>query len=107
MDIAGEVQVEVLHGDNLAIAATGSAALDTKCRALAGLADAGEDALAQMSTHRLAEAYHSGAFALAKGSGGDGGDINVFPVRYILQTIQHLQANLSLILTMKFYIFRQ
>ncbi len=40
VDVAGEVEVEVLHGDDLAVAAAGGAALDAEDRAQRGLADA-------------------------------------------------------------------
>ena len=43
VDVAGQVQVEILHRDHLAVAAAGRAALDAEGRALAGLADAGDD----------------------------------------------------------------
>ena len=40
VDVAGQVEVEVLHRDDLAVAATGRAALDAEDRAQGRLADA-------------------------------------------------------------------
>ena len=40
VDVAGQVEVEVLHRDDLAVAAAGGAALDPEHRAEARLADA-------------------------------------------------------------------
>jgi hypothetical protein len=48
VQVAGEMQVELLHRDHLAVAAARRAALDAEGRSLAGLADVGEDLLAQV-----------------------------------------------------------
>ena len=53
VDVAGEMQVEILHRDHLGIAAASRPALDAKGRTLAWLADAGDHALAQMRAERL------------------------------------------------------
>ena len=66
VNIAGQVQVEIFHRDDLAVSAAGRAALDAKGRTLAGLADAGEDPLAEVSAQRLAQAHHGGALAFAQ-----------------------------------------
>ena len=107
MDVAGQVQVEVLHRDHLAVPAAGRAAFDAKGRALAGLADAGEDALAQVRPQRLAQAHHGRALAFTQRGGGDGGHIDVFAVRDILEPLQHFQPHLGLILAVQFQLIRQ
>jgi hypothetical protein len=81
VDVAGQVQVEVFHRDDLAVTAAGCAALDAKGRALAGLADAGENPLAQVRAQRLAQPDHGGALALAQRGGGDGGHVDVLAIR--------------------------
>ena len=42
MDITGQVKVELIHGDDLAVTTTSSTTFDTECGALAGLADVGK-----------------------------------------------------------------
>src|SRR5262249_3380308 len=54
MDIARKMEIEFLHGDDLAITSACRAALDSKRRALAGLADASEHLLPQVRSERLA-----------------------------------------------------
>ena len=53
VDVAGQVQVEVFHRDDLRIAAARCAALDAERRTLRGLPDAGEDSLPQVRAERL------------------------------------------------------
>ncbi len=48
VDVSRQMEVELLHRDNLAVAAAGRAAFDTERRTLAGLANAGEHLLAKM-----------------------------------------------------------
>ena len=48
VNVAGQVEVEVFHGDDLAVAAAGGATLNAEGWPLAGLAHAGEDALIQV-----------------------------------------------------------
>ncbi len=97
VNIACQVQVEIFHGNNLAVAAAGCAALDAKSRALRGLADAGEHVLAQVSAERFTQANHGGAFALAQGGRGDGGHIDVLAIGHILEPVEDLQANLGFV----------
>ena len=82
VEVAGEVEVDVLHGDHLGIAAAGGAALDAEHGA--------EGRLTQGHGHILADAPQTvgkadgrGGLALARGGGGNGGDKNelaVFPL---------------------------
>ena len=73
VEVAGEVQVDVLHGDDLGIAAAGSAALDAEHGAQGRLAQA-EHRLAAGEVHGVGEADGRGGLALARGRGVDGGD---------------------------------
>ena len=77
VDVAREVQVEVLHGDHLRVAAARGAALDAKGGALRGLADAGEHVAAQHRAQRLAHANGGGGLALAQRRGVDTRDLRV------------------------------
>ena len=63
--VAGEVEVEVLHGDDLAVAAAGGAALDAEDRAQRGLADGHRGAPAD-AVEPLREADGGGRLALAQ-----------------------------------------
>ena len=69
MDVASEVEVEVLHWDDLAVAATGGSALDSESRSLTRLPHAGENPLVQMGSNRLAKTNGRGSLALAERSG--------------------------------------
>ena len=57
------------HDRHLAVAAACCAALDAKCGALAGLADACDHLAAQIGAHRLAHAHSGRGLALAQRSG--------------------------------------
>ena len=89
MNVTRQVQVEVLHRDHLAVATAGCAAFNAKGRSLAGLANAGHNPVAQMRTQCLAQPHCSGGFTLAQRCRGDGGHVDVMPVRRILQPLQH------------------
>jgi hypothetical protein len=63
------MQVEFVHGDNLAITTTGSTTLNTKRRPLARLTNVGKNGLAQVGTQGLRETDRRRRFTLAKRSG--------------------------------------
>lgn len=71
VDVARQVQVERLHGDDLAVPSARRPAFDAEGGALARLADAGEDLLAQVRAQRLAQADGRRALALAQRRGVD------------------------------------
>ncbi len=87
VNVAGEMEIELLHRNDLAVAAAGRAALDAERGALAGLANAGEHFLAQVRAQRLAEADGGGGLALAQRRGRDRGHHDVFSVGRILQPV--------------------
>ena len=97
VDVAGEVEVEVLHRHHLRVAAAGGAALDAEGRALRGLADAGEDALAELRAERLRETDRRGGLALAQGRGRDGGDVDVLALLAPVQPVAHVEMDLRLV----------
>lgn len=96
MDITGQMEVEVLHRNHLAVATPGRAALDAEGGALAGLADASEHALAQVRSQGLAQPDGRGGLAFAQRCGGDGGDVDVAPIGLLAQPLQDRQAHLGL-----------
>ena len=75
VQIAREVQVDVLHGHHLGIAAARGAALDAKHGAKAWLAQRKAHVFAH-AVQRVGKAYAGGGFALARGRGADGRNQN-------------------------------
>ena len=82
VEITGKMQVDVLHGDYLGIAAAGSAALYAK--------DGSEGGLSESHHHMfpdplkgVCQADRCSGLALACGRGVDGGDENQLAVRSV------------------------
>ncbi len=107
VDVTGQVQVEVLHGDDLGVTTASSPAFDAKSRSLGWLTDASDHAAAQMGTDRLAQTNRSRGLPFAKRRGSNGSYVNIFPIRRILQTLQHLQLDFCLVIAIKFKFARQ
>ena len=79
VDVAGQMQVEILHRHDLAVAAAGRPAFDAEGRTLRGLAHGDDRVLADM-LHRLADADRGGGFALAQRRRRDGGHIDILGI---------------------------
>jgi len=75
VDVAGKVQVDILHGHDLGIAAAGRAALDAEHRAEGRLTQA-EHRLFAQGVHGVRQADAGGGLALTGGGGADGGHQN-------------------------------
>ena len=73
VEVAGEVEVDVLHGHHLGIAAAGGAALHAEHGAQGRLPQGHQRVLAQ-APHGVRQAHGGGGLALAGGGGIDGGD---------------------------------
>ena len=73
MEVTREVQVDVLHGDDLGVAAAGSAALHAENRAQARLAQ-GDRALLAQARQCIGQADGGRRLALTGGGGIDGSD---------------------------------
>ena len=73
VEIAGEVKVDVLHGDDLGIAAAGGSALDAEHRPQGRLPQGGYGVFADFA-QAVRQAHGGGGLAFAGGGGGDGGD---------------------------------
>ena len=84
VDIAGEMEIDVLHGHDLGVAATGGAALDPETRSQAGLAQAHHGLLAD-GVKTVAEADRGGSLTLAGRSWGNRGNQDQLTVRLIGQ----------------------
>ena len=94
MEVAGEVEVELLHRYDLAVAATGRPALDAEGGAHAGLAQGKDRRLADV-LHRLAEADCRGGLAFAERSRSDRRDYHVLGLGAIRQLLDGLEADLG------------
>ena len=77
VQVAGEMQVDVLHGHHLSVAAAGRAALDAEYGSQAGLAQAEHGLLAQ-SVQAVRQTGADGGLALAGRGGADGRYKNQF-----------------------------
>ena len=100
VDVAGEVEVEVLHRDDLGVAAARRAALDAEDRAQGWLADAGDHLLADVA-QGLGQADGGDRLALAQRRRGDGGDVDVLAVGPVLEPLQDVQVDLGLVLAVE------
>ena len=101
MNVAGEVEIEVLHGDDLAVSAACGAAFDSEGRSQTRLAHAGEDLLAQMRSQRLAQPDGRGGLAFSQGSGSDGGYHHILAARKTLQPVENREADFGLGVSIK------
>ena len=97
VEVAGEVQVDVLHGDDLCVAAAGSTALDAEHGAQRGLTQSDHDVLAQLA-HTVSQTHGGSGLAFACGGGVDGGDENQLAVGLVSHVLQDLIVNLGLVL---------
>ena len=75
MEVAGEVEVDVLHGDDLGVPTARGTALDAEDRPERGLSQ-GHGALDAATAQGVGEADRGGGLALARGRGVDGGHEN-------------------------------
>ena len=90
VDVAGQAQRKLSHGDQQGVAAAGSGALDVHGRAAGGLAQAASHVLAQVS-QPLDEAQRRGGLALSQRRGGDGRDLDIFAAGPVLQPLHDAQ----------------
>ena len=96
MEVTGEVQVDVLHGDDLSVAAAGSAALDAEHGAQRRLTQGDHDVLAQLA-HTVSQTDGGRGLALTGGGGVDGGDQNQLAVGLVSHVLQDVVVNLGLV----------
>ena len=94
VEVAGEVQVDVLHRHHLRIAAAGGAALDAEARPERGLAQAHHRLLAD-AVETVAETDGRRRLAFAGRGRRDGGDENELAVLGTLQAVDVLEGDLG------------
>ena len=97
VEVAGEVQVDVLHGHHLSITAAGSTALDTKHRPQRGLTQ-GNHSLFPDLAQAVRKAHRGGGLTFAGGSRGNRCHQDQLTVWLILQVLQHPVVNLGLVI---------
>ncbi len=96
VEIAGEMEVDVLHGDDLGVAAAGSAALHAEARTQRRLAEADAGLFAD-AVQAVAEADAGSRLALAGGRGRDGGHQDELAGRPVLQPMIEFQGDLGFV----------
>ncbi|MBA7714634.1 hypothetical protein ES703_123663 [subsurface metagenome] len=89
IDVPGKTHRKLGQGNKQGITAAGGGSLDVHGRAAGGLAQAA----AHVQTS-LAQAFHQaaggGAFTFTQRGGGNGGHLNIFTVRLVLETVNNL-----------------
>ena len=96
VEVAGEMEVHVLHRHDLRIAAAGSAALDAEIGAERGLADA-DDGLLADAVQAVAEADRRRRLAFAGRRRVDGGDEDQLAVLAAPHRLDELGGDLRLV----------
>ena len=100
VNVAGKMQVDVLHGQHLRISAACGAALNAEYGAKGGLAQRNNRLFAD-SCHRVAEADCRGCLAFAGRRGADGGNEHKLAVRAVLERVVHSGFHFCLIVAVQ------
>ena len=101
VEVAVEMEVDVLHRDDLRVPAAGAAALDPEHRSHRGFAKAEHDVLADPA-HPLRERDRGGRLALARLRRRDGGRDDQLAVRPVREPVQDGQVDLRAVATERF-----
>ena len=101
--VAGEMKIDILHGDDLSPSAAGGAAFDPKNRAQRGFPQ-GQYRFFAQTAQRIAQPHRRGGLSLPCRGGGNGGDQNQLAVRPPRHTPYSGQGNLGLIFSIKLQI---
>ena len=104
VEVAGEVEVDVFHGNDLGISAAGRAAFDAEDRAEGRLTKSDDDVLADLS-HAVREADGRGGLAFAGGSRVDGGDKDQLAVRFVGIVLEEFVVDFCFVVAVHFEIF--
>ena len=96
IEVAGEVQVDVLHRHHLRVAAAGRAALHAEHRPERRLAQA-DDRLLADAVERVAQADRGGRLAFARGRRADRRDQDQLAVRPVGQRVDVVERDLGLV----------
>ena len=105
MKIPGKMQIQILHGNHLCIAAAGRTALDAKAGPKGRLSE-GDDRLFPELSERLSQADAGGGLSLSRRSGIDRRNQNQLSVRAVLDGRHEFLGKLRLVLSVKLQIIR-
>ncbi len=97
VDVTGEVEIDVLHGDHLGVTPAGRSPFDAETRTQGRLPQ-GADGLLADSVEAHGEAHVGGGLALARRRGRDGGAEHQLAVRPVFQPVEDVQVDLRFIL---------
>jgi hypothetical protein len=93
VDVPGEVEVELVHRDHLAVSAAGRPALDSEGRSHRRLANAGDCLLADLA-QTLGESDRRGRLAFPQRSRRDRRDVDVLAARLATDPLQRIEVHL-------------
>ena len=96
MDITGQMQVKLVHGNDLAVPTTGGTTLDTKGRSLTRLSHIGKADPVEVGTKGLSKTKGSRRLALTERGGCNTTDKNVTTITTVSQAIKNVEAELGL-----------
>lgn len=97
VNVARQVQVELVHRDHLRVASSGGTSLDAKRRTLTRLTHARERRLAEVGAERLRESDRRRRLALSERGRRDAGDDDVLAVAAVLERVEDLELDLCLV----------
>ncbi len=100
MHVAREMEVEILHRDNLAVAPAGRPALDAEDRPERRLANTGDDLLADF-VKTEGKTYGRDCLALTQRRRGYGRDIDILAVRPVFQPVDQAKLYLGLVVAVE------
>ena len=93
VEIPGEVEIDVLHGNDLGVSTPGRAALYAEDRSQGGLPQGHQGVLSQ-AAESVGQSHGGGGLSFSCGSGGNGGDQNQLAVGTVLQFPQKAAVHL-------------
>ncbi len=103
VNVAREVQIEVLHGHDLAVAPARSTTLDAERGPHRWLTDCSHGSVPQMS-QRLSQANRGGGLALAQRGGGYGRHVNIPGGGTVSEFLLYIQMDLGFVSAVEFEI---
>ena len=103
MEVAGKMQVDVLHGHDLGVAAAGRAALDPEYGSQRGLAQGDHHVFADLP-QAVSQPDRRGGLAFPGGGGRDGRHQDQLAVRPVRPVLQQAVIHLGLVIPVLFQI---
>ncbi|KAH3663835.1 hypothetical protein OGAPHI_005238 [Ogataea philodendri] len=97
VDVTGDVHVELVHRDDLGKSSSSSTTLNTESWAHRRLSNVGKGLLSQSSTNGLSKTHSGGGLTLTKWGWSDTGDQDVLTVFTVLQSVDHIELDLTLV----------